>query len=335
MRIVDAHLDLSYNATTGRDVTRPASEQPVDAGGIPTVGLPDLRAGNVSLVFATLFCLPADAEHAGYINSDEAHADATKQLAWYQTQVNAGTMRWVTGRDQLPGHSDRQPNDAQPAVLLLEGGDALRSPADLHQWFDAGLRIAGLAWRGTRYAGGTAEPGPLTPEGLAMVDAMDALGIIHDASHLAEESFWGLMKQSSGPVIASHSNCRAIVPTDRQLSDDMIRAIARRGGIIGINFFDKFLLPPSQYKRRRAKLADVVTHMRYICDVTGSAQHVGIGTDMDGGLSRDEIPEEIRTSADLPRLADALSTGGFPDDDIAAIMGDNWIRCLGQMLPTT
>lgn len=333
MRIVDAHLDLSHNAISGRDVTRPAHQQPTDTDGIPTVGLPDLRAGGVSLIFATIFCMPADAAHAGYHNADQAHADATHQLAWYTEQIERKTMRWITRAEELTQLGDRHEGDAQPAVLLLEGADALRDPADLPTMFNAGLRIVGLAWRGTRYAGGTGVPGPLTPDGLAMVDAIDALGIIHDASHLAEQSFWDLLDRSGGPVIASHSNCRSIVPTDRQLSDAMLRAIAQRGGVVGINFFDKFLLPPTDYKKRRATLADVVHHIQHICNVIGSAGHVGIGTDMDGGLGRDEIPIEIQTSADLPQLADALSAAGFGDEDIARIMGENWMRFLARYLP--
>ncbi len=156
--------------------------------------------------------------------------------------------------------------------------------------------------------------------------ALDRFGVIHDASHLAEESFWQLMDLSAGPVIASHSNCRAFVPTDRQLSDEMAKAIVGRGGVIGINFYDRFLLKPAEYKTRRATIADVVEHVRRFCDLAGDARHVGLGTDMDGGLGREQIPEEIRTSADLPRVAEALSAGGFGDADVGAIMGGNWVR---------
>ena len=181
-------------------------------------------------------------------------------------------------------------------------------------------------------AGGTAEPGPLTAEGRALVKELDARGIIHDTSHLAEESFWQLLEMSGGPVMASHSNCRSIVPTDRQLSDDMIKAIATRGGVIGINFFDKFLLRPAEYKTRRARLADVVEHLKHMCDLIGDARHVGIGTDMDGGFGMESIPEEIRTSADMPRIAEALAAGGFGEGDVVGILGGNWVRFFGERL---
>ena len=166
-----------------------------------------------------------------------------------------------------------------------------------------------------------------------MIPELDKFGIIHDTSHLAEESFWQLLDRTDGPMIASHSNCRSIVPTDRQLSDDMIRAIFKRDGVIGINFFDKFLLPPAEYGHRRATLADVVTHVKMLCDLAGDSRHVGLGTDMDGGLGREQIPEEIRTIGDLPKLADALSSAHFSDSDIINILGSNWLNYFAKHLP--
>jgi membrane dipeptidase len=329
MTIVDAHLDLAYNALRGRDVLRPAVEQTADEEGIPTVGLPDLRRGGVGLVCATIFCMPSIDGKPGYHDADEAHADALAQLDWYRRQFDAGEMTRVRSAGEWSGATAGKLG----AILLLEGADPVRSPDDLRRFFDLGVRIVGLAWKRTRYAGGTGAPGPLTAEGVALVKEMDRLGMIHDASHLAEESFWQLMDVAAAPVMASHSNSRRIVPTDRQLSDDMIRAVAARGGVIGVNFFDKFLLDPGEYGKRRATLADVVRHVRHICDITGDCASVGIGTDMDGGLGREQIPQEIATAADLPRVADALSAGGFGDEDVARVMGTNWLHFFGRSLP--
>jgi membrane dipeptidase len=340
MMIVDAHLDLAYNAVRGREVLRPAVEQTPDAEGIPTVGLPDLRAGGVGLVCATVFCAPASNGQPGYRTPEEAHLAAAAQLEWYRRQEAAGRMRFVRTAGELPdgaeasaGSRGSVEGSAQRAILLLEGADPLRTPADLPGWFDAGLRIVGLAWKRTRYAGGTGAPGPLTPAGIELIPHLDRLGIVHDTSHLAEESFWQLLDLTSGPVIASHSNCRAIVPTDRQLSDDMIRAIVNRGGVIGINFFDKFVLCPNIHGQRRANLADVVQHIDHICGIAGDTSHVGLGTDMDGGLGRNEIPEEIATSADLLKLANALSDSGYGDEAVADILGGNWLDFFRRSLP--
>jgi membrane dipeptidase len=320
MLIVDAHLDLSDNALRGRPVHLPANEQPPDADGIPTVGLPDLRRGNVNLICATIFCE----------KPENAHETALKHLDWYRRQSQAGTIQ-IT--QTWPADFSRQAPSSH-AILLMEGADPIRNDDDAKMFFQAGIRIVGLTWKnGTRYAGGNAAPGPLTPAGKNLVKTLDALRIIHDVSHLADQAFWDLLDSTPGPVIASHSNCRAIVSDPRQLSDEMIRAVAARGGIIGINFFDRFLLPSEQYGKRRAALTDVVAHVHHISDLLGNADHVGLGTDMDGGLGRNEIPIEIETSADLPRVADALAAAGFPDRDIHRIMADNWLRFFAAHLP--
>jgi membrane dipeptidase len=331
MWIVDGHLDLAYNALRGRDVLQPAELQPPDEQDIPTVGLPDLRRGKIGLICATIFCEPAAEGRGGYQNTEQAAATAHAQLDWYLRRRDEGIFRFVQTPAEVPGAAA---GDAPlPMVLLLEGADPIRDAGEIPWWFSRGLRAVGLAWKQTRYAGGTRAPGPLTPAGVVLAKALDAAGIVHDTSHLAEESFWQLLDLVSGAVMASHSNCRAIVPTDRQLSDAMIRAIVSRGGVIGINFYDKFLLSPGDYGQRRATLADVCAHMRHICDLAGSAAHVAIGTDMDGGLGREQIPREIITSGDLPRLGDALSQAKFPDADVAAILHGNWADFWRRSLP--
>jgi membrane dipeptidase len=328
--IVDAHLDLADNAVRGRPIHLHAHQQKPDEDGIPTVGLPDLREGGVSLICATIFCQPCYDDKPGYQTADEAHSAALTQLNWYQTQESAGTMHIL----HRPADFSRQVPETQ-AILLMEGADPLRDENDVRGFFESGIRIVGLTWKeGTRYAGGNARPGPLTPDGIALVKSLDRLGIIHDVSHLADQAFHDLLELTPGPVIASHSNCRAIVPGERQLSDEIIRAIVSRSGMIGVNFYDKFLVPPDAQTKRRATLADVTNHIRHVCDIAGSAAHVGLGTDMDGGLGREQIPVEIETSADLPRVANALSSAGFSDEDITAIMGENWAQFFSKHLGT-
>jgi membrane dipeptidase len=332
MMIVDAHLDLAFNVFRGRNPRQPAAQQPIADREIATVGLPDLRAGKVGLICATIFCEPASpANPAGYTTADQARQQALTQLAWYRDCFNAGELSLVETAGQLP--SAAAPSIS--TILLMEGADGLRSADDLAEWYDWGLRIVGMAWKRTRFAGGTGAPGSLSDEGRALIAEIDRLGMIHDTSHLAEQSFWELLDRTPRSVIASHSNCRAIVGDgDRHLTDAMIRAIGERGGVIGINFFDKFLLPLDQHGKRRATLDDVTAHIQRICDLTGSARHVAIGTDMDGGLGREQIPVEIQTSADLPRVGEALSGHGFSDGDIAAILGGNWTAYFAKMLPT-
>src|SRR4051812_25823895 len=101
MFIVDAHLDLAYNALRGRDVLRPADEQTADEEGIPSVGLPDLRAGGVRLICATIFCAPAIGDQPGYRTPDEANSAGLAQLAWYQHQERSGHLRFIRTNGDL------------------------------------------------------------------------------------------------------------------------------------------------------------------------------------------------------------------------------------------
>ncbi|MGF1632630.1 MAG: dipeptidase [Phycisphaerae bacterium] len=336
--IVDAHLDLAWNALRGRDVTRPAAEQPSRPNEIATVGLPDLRAGGVGLICGTIFIAPET-----YTNGDggpdfaRAKHLAIQQLLWYLEQQQAGRLRVVETVADLPT-SPPGADKPLPTVLLLEGADCIHSSEDVQDLWDVGLRAVGLAWRKTRHAGGTNEPGPITPSGARLVRDLTSFGMIHDASHLAEESFWNLADLTPGPIMASHSNCARIVGEDpkavgRHLTDRMIAEIARRDGIVGINLFDRFLLPAAEYGKRRATLDDVVRHIDHVCQVAGNAAHVGIGTDMDGGLGRDQCPEGIETSADLPKLTEALIEAGFSQDDAFDISGGNWLRFFRDYLP--
>jgi membrane dipeptidase len=337
MYIVDAHLDLAYNKLRGRDITRPAAEQPFVQNETATVGLPDIRSGGIGLICATIFAMPKTEKEAGYVTPDEAQLAGWEQLQYYLSLIKAGEIDFVTEPSEVPTtpiEASSGPARAVPAILLMEGADPLRSPDDLGMWFDSGLRIIGLAWRRTRYAGGTGEPGPLTDEGRTLIPEIDRLGIIHDTSHLAEESFWQLLELATGPVFASHSNCRAFVPTDRQLSDEMIQALIDRDGVIGINYFDKFLLRPEVYKTRRATLDDVAEHMDHICQLAGNHRHIGIGTDMDGGLGREHVPHELTTIADLHKLADVLRRRGYSDAAVADIMGGNFARFFRKSRPT-
>lgn len=324
--IFDAHLDLAMNACRGRDPLQPAASQPIVENEIATVGLPDLRAGGVKKLCAAIFCEPSIKGSVGYASADEAYAMARVQLTVYEQWHAAGEIR-IRGLD---GDAD-----APEAIILIEGADCIRTPDDLAFFAAAGVRVVGLSWIATRYAGGTGQPGPLTMAGIELVREIDRLNLVHDASHLAEQSFWDLADLAQRPIIASHSNCRAIVgddPRERHLSDAMIRRIIEGGGMIGINFYDRFLLPATEFGARRATLDDVVRHIRHVCEIAGDANHVGLGTDMDGGLGRQNIPIEIETSEDLPKLYEKLVEAGFDDVAARGIMGENWERFFGHAI---
>ena len=206
----------------------------------------------------------------------------------------------------------------------MEGADPIRTPDGVAQWFDAGLCIVGLAWQGTRYSGGTHMPSPLTPAGKALLTQMERIGMILDTTHLAEESFWQALEHFHGPVIASHSNCRVFTPTDRHLSDEMIRALVARNAVIGVVPNNAFLDARwSRTHRFTIGLGQVVRHIDHICQLAGNTLHVTIGSDIDGGFGRDETPTELDTVADLAKLADSLFNTGYTKEDVVRVMSSN------------
>ncbi|MHB9027081.1 MAG: dipeptidase [Armatimonadota bacterium] len=341
--IIDGHIDLSWNAVDlGREETAPLEEiraregeAPAHGEGVATVSLPALRAAGVRLLLATIFVEPhrEGGRRPGYRTPDEAYQRACAQFAWYRDLQAAGQATLITSQrdiDALLAGESPVPG----LVLVLEGADALRDPADLVQFADWGLRFVGLAWQATRYAGSAWTPGPLTDAGRELLTEMARLGVALDVSHLAEEAFWQAWEVFPGRVVATHANCRALVPGDRQLSDGMIRAIAARDGVIGVVLYNMFLkagwIP--EHGKAAVGLHDVLAQIEHLVHLVG-VEHVGIGSDLDGGLGREDIPRELDSIADLPRIAEALAAAGYSDAHIAAIMGENWLRVLRTVLP--
>jgi membrane dipeptidase len=345
--LIDAHLDLAFNAVgLGADVRLPLDrlrESPYGQAAsarheTPTVALPALRSADVRVVFGTIFVQsPTNAfDMVGptYSTAQQANEQGWAQLRYYHELAAQGEIGLVRNRAEL---ERALAGDApQPGlVLLMEGADPLRDIAELEQWHAHGLRILGPAWSGTRFSGGTRAPGPLTELGRALMPALRRYGIALDTSHLAEESFWEALRLYDGPVLASHANCRAIVPTDRQLSDEMIRAIVARDGVIGVVPFNGFMIADWRLEqgKQAVTLAAVVRQIEHICALAGDTRHVGIGSDLDGGIGVEGTPAELDSVADLPRIGDALRERGWSEDDVAGVLGGNWARWLRATLP--
>ncbi len=220
-------------------------------------------------------------------------------------------------------------------VTLMEGADPIRQPEEVEDWYARGVRIIGLSWEATRYAGGTHEAGSLSDDGRQLLKHMARLGMVLDLSHLAEEAYYEALEAYSGVIIASHANPRRFLPATRGLSDEMIMLLAERQGVVGIVPYNAFLKPGWQKGDRRDQVPfnDFVAAIDHVCQITGSARHVGIGTDFDGGFGLEHVPVGIDSIADLTKLDESLRQKGYSSDDIAAILGENWLRILRSSLP--
>lgn len=323
----DAHLDLAYIAVAGRDMTSPFLDH---CGGpdLPAaVTLPTLAAGNVRVCLATVFTEMNGSNAASYPEGDVqlAHRRGIEQLEVYRTWIEHGVATSMFAANSPHGNSPLR------LGILVEGADPIRSPDELPFWLSQGVVAIGLAWvHGSRYAGGNSQNSGLTDLGRAMVRAMDQSRVVHDLSHLSDASMDELLSISTGRVIASHSNCRALFQGEkannqRHLRDDSIREIVRRGGIIGLNLFSPFINPDAS-RERRASLDDACRHIEHVCELAGHRRAVGLGSDMDGGFSANMLPETIDRPEHLHRLLGALAARGWSNDDLDAFAWGNWAR---------
>lgn len=351
--IVDAHLDMAYNAIRyGRDLRLPLDQlRRQDAGseaerlnGQATVTIPSLIEGGVGLVFGTLFVGPAGnpiivrEDKATYDNQDQAHQMAMNQLDYYHRLADeVSGVRLVTDRRSLEEVTASHETGGERLlgiVPLMEGADPIRQPEEAALWYERGLRLIGLAWDDTVYSPGAwGAGGGLTPAGRRLLVVMADLGFILDLTHMSEKATMEALDSYEGVIVATHSNARALVPGQRHFSDQQIQGVAERGGVIGIALYNSFL--QAGYRKGNGKekvtLEQVVNHMDHICQLTGSAAHVGIGSDMDGGFGREDMPAELDSAADLPKIGQALRDRGYAEPDIAGILGGNWVNCLRSL----
>ncbi|MBL0920667.1 MAG: membrane dipeptidase [Phycisphaerales bacterium] len=350
----DAHLDLAYLAVNGRDMGAP----PESCGGPhhpAAVTLPSLREGGVRFALGTVFTEAGGAGPEGYpvCDAQRAHKAGRAQLEVYltwrdrgdaaldllramRTDPHVGEIRGGMGVSEVV-HADaltaarRAARDEKLHLgVLIEGADPIRTPDELQWWAERGVVAVGMAWwRSSRYAGGNGSDDPLTDLGLELVRQMDDLGLVHDVSHLSDRSLEGLLGATERVVMASHSNCRALMPpgkdgkpNQRHLTDDAIREIARRGGIIGLNLLASFL----HEDPKAAGVEDCVHHVEHVCELVGHRRAVGLGSDMDGGITAEELPRGLRRPADLRKIAEALGARGWSDAEVRGFAAGNWLE---------
>lgn len=356
--LFDAHLDLALNAIEwNRDLTRPLAEirqreqhlRDKPDRGHGTVCLPEMRRAGVAVCVATqLARLEHDAYSPvfGWRSPAQAWAMTQAQLAWYRAMEEAGEMVAIRDRATLAAHVARwEKADAATRAHLpigyvrsLEGADSLISLAHLERAWADGLRAIGPAHYGPGvYAQGTSTEGPFPTRGLELLHEADRLGMILDVTHLSDACFWQAMDLFRGPVWASHHNARALVPHQRQLSDEMFQALVQRGAVVGVTL-DAWMMTPGWERGKttphsaQLQLETLVNHIDHYCQLAGNARHVGIGSDLDGAFGYEQTPLDVNSIADLPRVRDLLGARGYSDEAVNGILSGNFLRLLGAAL---
>ena len=360
MRLIfDSHLDLGWCALSfNRDLTltveqirereRGMTDEP--SRGNNTLTLPELRRAGVGVCVATLLARggPEQKWQPAYKRTDLDHATqsiaysaAHGQHAYYRLLEQQGHVRFLLTADDLTSHwaTYRAVPDTTPMgiILSMEGADPIVEPEQVRYWWDLGLRAVGPAHYGrSHYAYGTGVDGPLSERGVRLLKEFERVGMIMDATHLSDVSFWQAMEVYHGPVLASHHNCRALVPGDRQLADEQIKALVERGAVIGAAL-DAWMLYPNwvrgQTKPEVVALTAVADHIDHVCQIAGNARHAAIGTDLDGGFGNEQTPRDLNRFTDLQKLGDILAARGYNDADIDGIFHGNWLRFFSAHLP--
>ncbi|TAM83212.1 MAG: peptidase M19 [Acidobacteria bacterium] len=343
MIVVDSHLDLAWNALNwNRDLTLPIKEiRRVEAGiaeyrrGANTVCFPEMRRGDAAICLATVLarCTSTHEALLDWRSQEIASAMAHGQRTYYQIMEERDQMRMLRNPDDIQEHLDAWCDGSRNAIgyiLSMEGADPILSPDDAANWWEKGLRVVGLTHYGSGiYGHGTSGKDGLTSKGFELLKAFEQLGMIVDTTHLTDKGFWQVMESFGGKVLASHNNCRALVPGDRQFSDEQIKALIARGAVIG-GVLDSWMLwpgyVPGETDNSQIKLRMVTDHMDHICQLAGNASHIAIGSDLDGGFGKEQSPSDLETIADLQQIPAMLEEKGYSENDIEGVMHSNWVR---------
>jgi membrane dipeptidase len=349
MLIFDSHLDLAWNALEwNRDLHLPLAEirrheqgMTEKSRGCNTVCFPELRRARVAVFLATLLARlvrpQAQPPIQRFTSMTAAYAAAQGQLAYYRVLEQQGILRSIRDRPSLDAHmrawlGNEEGNERFGYILSMEGADPVLAPEQIEAWWQAGLRVLGPAHYGVSpYAHGTSTPGGLFPAGIPLLKEMERVGMVLDITHLSDQSFDEALDNYGGALLASHHNCRALVPDQRQISDEQIKRLISRGGVIG-TALDAWMLYPGWVRDRTTPeqagvtLETVVDHLDHVCQLAGNARHAAIGSDLDGGFGTEQGPQDLDSIADLQRIPELLRKRGYDREAVEGIMYGNWVR---------
>ena len=370
MNALEWNRDLTWPIERIRQREQGMTDKPDRGQG--TVCLPEMRRGEVALCVATQIARIEHNSYSpvfGWRSQEQAWAQTQGQLAWYRVMEEAGEMAQIgdarglerhlklweqtvkesssssssfsssiplaLGNDDTDQH-DYQSDKPRPIgyILSLEGADSIVTLKHLERAWEYGLRALGPAHYGPGvYANGTDATGGFNSKGRELLKEMGRLGIILDATHLCDDCFWEALDQFGGSMWASHQNCRALVPHNRQFTDEQIKALIQRGAVVGAAL-DAWMMVPGWVRGKTTaesvdlKLERVVDHIDRVCQIAGNARHSGIGSDLDGAFGREQTPTDLETIADLGRIPALLAARGFQTADVELIVHGNFIRFL-------
>ena len=349
MFIFDAHLDLAMNAMEwNRDLTWSIDDIRKSETGMKdkpgraknTHSFEAMRKGNIGLCMATQIARYTKKTNPlpGWKSPQQAWAQTQAQLAWYKAMDDIGEMVQIRNTEQLNAHLKLwgATDGKKPIgyILSLEGADSIVTLDHLEKSYEQGLRAIGPAHYGPgTYAQGTDATGGIGVKGKELLKEIDRLELILDATHLCDESFWETMKNFDGPVWASHNNCRKLVEHNRQFTDGQIKELINREAVIGVAL-DAWMMTPnwirglSTPKGLGVTLHQMIDNIDHICQLAGNTNHVGIGTDLDGGFGKEQSPADLDTIADLQKVPKMLQERGYTTKDIDKIMHNNFLRFL-------
>jgi membrane dipeptidase len=353
--VIDGHNDvptiiLDYGFDLGMDGGDPAKKNaalywmlgsllPAPAGAeLRThTDLGRLRAGGVDAQFFSIWAHPRWIDRPG-----GARGRALAMLDAFDEQLrrHAGEMELA----RTAADVRRIAAQGRLAALLgLEGGHAIENDLEnLRDFHRRGVRYLTLSWSNTNdwadSSGDDARHGGLGDFGRDVVRELNRLGVLVDVSHVSDDTFWDTLEVARAPVIASHSSARALVDVPRNLSDEMLRAVARNGGLVMVNFGGNFLDARKAGNGRIAldvlrhlgpspvPLDLALDHLEHVARVAG-ADHVGIGSDFDGTIF---LPEGLSDVSGFPNVTRGLAARGWPEESIRKLLGENLLRVMAE-----
>jgi membrane dipeptidase len=352
MWIFDAHLDLALNGVDwNRDLRQCVDDiraQEITLGMKDpgrqhnTLSLPELRHAQVAVCLTTLLARQEmQIDHSfGWTSPHTCYAMAHAHLAYYRALERDGYLRMLRTKEQLEQHWQMYTASPQSTplgfILAMEGADPILVPETIIEFHAAGLRALGLTHYGTnRYGGGTRSEVGLSLTAVDLLKHCENLGIAIDMTHLSDVAFWQIAELFHGRIHASHQNARAICDWQRQFSDDQIRFVIERDGVLGVSM-DVIMLQNGYVRGRSTPTAtleravDQMDHIRALSG--GSVRHIGLGTDLDGGYGNEQTPADLNRYRDIQSLVEIMERRSYSPAEIEHVFFGNWMRFFGEVL---